>query len=293
MPASWSTTTVDDGSGTKNKTMHYKVYRPANLTNSATNKAPAVIWLDEQLGPEAIASWEKLAVANRFVLAVYQPGTYQFNGRTATTYFDPVTVPWQPSPIPGCGASGTATCDDKPGLVSFVKALVSTQHIDPKKIFVTGASKGGFFTSELMCSPSTNRLFRGFGIVSANLWSSGPTQDASTNTCRSFNRDSSVMFIAGEADPLIHYAGAVTGTRYEWGQQAGVAYVARHYGCKKNAAAYLGASTIKRSLYQRCARRYRAVGLTSVPAGGHAYAGIDGIQGFNSEAVLWSFWASH
>ena len=176
-----------------------------------------MIWLDEQTSPVAIANWEQPAVANRFVLIIYRPNTYQFAGRTATTYFDPVTVPWQPAPIPGCGVSGTATCDDKPGLIALLKAVVPTQHIDQKKIFVTGASKGGFFTLEVMCSPTTNLLFRGFGVVSANLWSTGPSEDASTNTCRSFNRDSSVMFITGEADGLIRYGGAVTGERYAWG----------------------------------------------------------------------------
>jgi poly(3-hydroxybutyrate) depolymerase len=294
MPSSWSSVTVNDGSGTKTKQMRYKVYRPANLTNSSGNRAPAVIWLDEQLSPAAITSWEQLAVANRFVLVVYQPGTYHFQQGSGTGYFEPVTIPWQPSPVPGCGSSGTGRCDDKPGLVSLLRSVVASQHIDRKRIFVTGASKGGAFTIELMCSASTNKLFRGFGVVSASLWSTGPAERASTNTCRSLNRDSSVMFFAGTADDYIPYGGATMGNRYAWSQPHGVSYLAHRYRCASRPRTTLFGSGkgLARQLYSRCAMPHRAVALISVPHGGHAY-GLDGVQGLDSEAELWRFWAAH
>lgn len=287
----WTHITVDDGSGTKTKTMEYKIYRPNGLTNSAVNKAPAVVWLDEQLSPGAIQSWESLAVANRFVLVVYKPGSYRVGSKNGAAFWEPVTIPWQPAPVPNCGATGQGRCDDKPGFLQFLKMVETTQNIDTKKVFVTGASKGAAFTEELMCSPTTNKLFRGFGVVSGTLFSSTATQDPATNTCRSFNTDSSVAYINGEND---NYEGRSLGGRYLWGRPEAVAYVAQHYGCGSKPVTTLfgSAGSLRRDLYGSCARRYRAVELISVPNGGHAYA-LDGMQGFNSEAELWSFWASH
>ena len=293
MPSTWSSITVGDGSGTKTKQMRYKVYRPANLTNSRANMAPAVIWLDEQLSPAAIIRWEQLAVTHRFVLVVYEPGTYHFPQGSGTGYFEPVTIPWQPSPVPGCGSSGTGRCDDKPGLVSLLRSVVARQHIDRKRIFVTGASKGGAFAIELMCSASTNKLFRGFGVVSANIWSTGPSEKASTNTCQSLNRDSSVMFFAGQADDYIPYGGSTMGVRYAWSQRDGVSSLAHRYGCASGpTTTFFGSGrALTRQLYARCAMPHRGVALISVPHGGHAY-GLDG-RGLDSEAELWRFWASH
>ena len=203
-------------------------------------------------------------------------------------------MPWQPIPIPNCGANQEGSCDDKPGLITLVNSVVRSQHIDRKKIFVTGASKGGDFAVELMCSPRTNLLFRGFGVVSATLWNAGPVENASTNTCRSFNRDSSVIFVAGEADGFVPYNGHGLGSHYSWGQEHGVAYVAAHYGCKARPTTIrFGTSgSLLREDYGSCAKRFRAVSLIAVPGGGHAYA-VDGVQGLNSEAAMWSFWTSH
>jgi poly(3-hydroxybutyrate) depolymerase len=294
MPDFWSSITVDDGSGTKTKTMAYKIYRPRNLTNSAANKVPLVVWLDEQLGPSAIANWENLATAGRFVLAVYRPGSYRFPRTTAALYFGPVTIPWQPIPIPNCGAAGAGNCDDKPGLIHFLKFAIQDQNVDPQKVFVTGASKGGSFVVELMCSPGTNGLFRGFGIVSASLYNPGSTRDATRNTCRSFNRDSSVVFEAGQSDSFISYQGLGREGHYQWGQQEGAGFVAGGYGCSaRPTTTYFGnAGTLRRDVYSGCPMKNRAVGLISVPGGGHAY-NIDGVQGLNSEAQIWNFWVSH
>jgi hypothetical protein len=41
-----------------------------------------------------------------------------------------------------------------------------------------------------------------------------------------------------------------------------------------------------------CARRFRSIDLITVPGGGHAY-NVDGVQGLNSEATIWNFWAAH
>ncbi len=240
-----------------------------------------------------MASWEALATANRFIVVVYRPGTYRFSRAVATLWFGPLTVPWQPIPIPDCGAGGEGPCDDKPGMIALVRFVLRTQNVDPASVFVTGASKGGNFVVELMCSPSTNGLFRGFGIVSAPLVNSGPSLNLAANTCRLVNRDSSVLFEAGEADDFVAYDGRGVGSHYFEGQQDGASYLAGRYGCRRTPATTVGTGgTLRRDVYSSCARPARAVGLISVPHGGHAY-GIDGAQGLNSEAELWNFWVAH
>ena len=142
MASSWSSITVDDGSGTQDEDDAYKIYRPSNLTNSSANKVPAVIWLDEQTSPNAIANWESLAVANRFVLVVYRPGTYRFARASAALFFDPLSVPWQPIPIPNCGANQEGSCDDKPGLITLVNSVVRTPAHRPEEDLRHGRVEG-------------------------------------------------------------------------------------------------------------------------------------------------------
>ena len=91
---------------------------------------------------------------------------------------------------------GAQTADD----VGFVDAILAhyASRTDPKRIYATGASNGGFFTLRLACERADR--FAAFAPVIATL----PT----TFECKP-SRPVSVMFVPGTKDPWVKWDGGI------------------------------------------------------------------------------------
>jgi len=289
------TMSADDGAG-RSITRYYSVYRPSGLTSSPTNRAPLVVLLSgtpgSQRGEPRNSGWAAVADANRLVVvaAATQCGTCQ-------GWFHPVTSVTTPAIALTCGPSGTGACDDKPFIAALVERMIATENIDPDKVFATGASKGGYMTIELMCSPSTSGVFRGYGVVSADFRS---TDASIPPSCPATARDYSVFQICGTTDGAT--SNCATGyyfTPPQWilGIHDAGELAARHLGCTDAApsVSYFGTTpgTLMRETWSACPMAHRASQAVTVPRGGHAFDGLDGVQGLDVAEETWSFLSAH
>ncbi len=88
--------------------------------------------------------------------------------------------------------------DDVGFLSSIIDREIESGEVDPKRVFVTGCSNGGFMTNRVACELS-NKV-AGVAIVIAGM----PT--ALEPRCRP-NAQVSVLIMNGTADPLVPYVG--------------------------------------------------------------------------------------
>jgi poly(3-hydroxybutyrate) depolymerase len=286
------TANVDDGAG-KIVSRTYMIYRPKNLTNTPTNKAPLVVLFAPGM---TNSTWQTVADQNAIVLALV-PNWY------ATGYFAPVTNPHMPPVIYQCGPSGTGRCDDKPfvvGVLDDVIGGVQDQNIDPNRVFGTGCSKGGFFSEEMFCAPSISSRFRGVSIRSAYFMGATQNVQSSAPNCPTTNRDISVRVAVGTADsaiPIVTSQGAnQLDAQGYWiyGEPEGGDWLAPWLGCTQGGAATaFGSPSAANTRYTwtSCAMPYRAAEVVLV--GGAPHCAIDGYNGYDEAAEAWAFFSAH
>jgi polyhydroxybutyrate depolymerase len=89
--------------------------------------------------------------------------------------------------------------DDVGFLNSLVDKLVRENSVDPKRVFATGVSSGGFMSMRLALESSSR--FRAIAAVSANV----PAPE--NFKCKSVKGGTSVMIMDGTKDPLVPYSG--------------------------------------------------------------------------------------
>ncbi len=239
------TVVADDGAGT-NATFNYHVYRPAGLTNSSSNLAPAMVAFTPTTGAEntggtsgigcspgngtgwAACDLRPLADANKFVI-IYITSNHQL---PSSVYASGAIVQACPHIDGSCvtfseataGAactfsSGTGVparmCEDGPQVKATLDKLVCAgaspcENIDPNKVFAYGESKGGIAVeSAALCDPLTTSRFRGGVVVSEQLVSKTATNVGPPwcpNAVTPANHDLSMEWIYGDGDTLLSCA---------------------------------------------------------------------------------------
>lgn len=160
--------------GGANRTFH--VYRPAGLTGPA----PLVVMLHGGFGSgrqaERSYGWNARADAGRFVVA----------------YPDGLRRAWS---VGGgcCGKPGEQGVDDVAFITAMVGFLQRETAIDPKRIYATGISNGGFMSYRLACETT---LFAAIGPDAATQLGDCPEP-----------KPISVIHIHGKADTSVRYDG--------------------------------------------------------------------------------------
>lgn len=201
---------ANDGSGYM-VSFTYAVTRPVGLTNASTNKAPLMI---DFFG----ASTPAFAAANKYVYVfIPQPPQcpltvpncgYATRAINANAPSIGLMNACGPPANGGVYGSGTGPCNLKYELKAILDAVIASENIDPDKVFVVGASKGGYATLDAVCDPLTSGYFRGGAVISANVIGSkvAPPATADVNssnmlcpalTSAPFNKDLSLLFIHG------------------------------------------------------------------------------------------------
>lgn len=115
--------------------------------------------------------------------------------------------------------------DDSAYLRGVIEDIRRHYAVDPKRVFVTGISNGGFMSHRMACDHAD--LVAGI----ASLAGAGPL---STSDCRNA-RPVAVLQIHGDADPVIRYEGGMRDAEYpgavrtveDWARRDGCAVTAR------------------------------------------------------------------
>jgi polyhydroxybutyrate depolymerase len=157
----------------------YLVFRPPSLDTS--KPAPLVVAIHgygaDAMGMEETSHFDDLATKVGFIVVYPEGIDHSWNAGTC------------------CGQN---TNDD----VAFIKALierfVSAEHVDPKRLFATGMSNGGFMAQRLGCELSDQ--------LSAVASVSGSLVTASCNPSQAV----SVLEMHGLDDFLVPYEGGAT-----------------------------------------------------------------------------------
>jgi len=94
--------------------------------------------------------------------------------------------------------------DDVAFLSAVIDELVHTQNVDPKRVYATGISNGGFMSFRLACDLAEK--------IAAIAPVAGSMPQGGEANCRP-SRPVSVLMINGTADTLVHYQGGQVGLR--------------------------------------------------------------------------------
>lgn len=170
-----------------------------------------------------------------------------------------------------------ATDSDQQGIddVAFLGQLITTLQgqfgLDPRRVYMTGISNGGFMTQRLGCELSGK--IAAIVPVAATLSTSQAAACAPT-------RPLPILYVLGESDPLVPYTGGVVkgdrGTILS--ATASLAAWARLDGCTgapttRTLPDRVQDSThVSQTLYTNC-QGAAQVGLYSVAGGGHTWPG--------------------
>ncbi|HLA25527.1 MAG TPA: PHB depolymerase family esterase [bacterium] len=192
--------------------------------------------------------------------------------------------------------------DDVGFFAALITGLTREFAVDPRRVYVTGASNGAFMSQRLAAE------------LSERIAAIAPVIGGMAPQVRDRFAPKvpvSVLLMNGTDDPLVPYrGGAVARTR---GQTIGVAEIVRlwrtHNRCPEGPETVLLADAdptdgtrVRRTAYARCANR-TAVTLYTIEGGGHTWPGgvqylpraVIGRTNRDIEAtpVIWQFFAGH
>jgi polyhydroxybutyrate depolymerase len=169
----------------KGETYTYRLYLPKDLAKGA----PLVMVLHgsgqngAQIRSETGYGFERLADQHGF--AVVYPSGKSFD--------------WNDCSKTGDFLVNGRELDDVSYLNSLVDRLVATQGFDPRRVFATGVSAGGFMSLRLALESPAR--FRAVAAVSANV----PAAD--NFKCKPAEQGTSVMIMNGTQDTIVPYGG--------------------------------------------------------------------------------------
>lgn len=165
----------------------YRYFTPADLKESE-NPSPLVVCLHGGGTDAATLSksgWSTVASRENFRV-IYPEG---LNGR------------WNDGRIVRKHREQDEVTDDVDFLIQLIQHLISTEPIDPERIYVTGLSNGGFMTQRL--ANEHTALFAAAAVQIATLPSAYRRGDLSFSP----KAPLSVLFMNGTADPFMPYHG--------------------------------------------------------------------------------------
>jgi polyhydroxybutyrate depolymerase len=157
----------------------FVTYIPA-ITNTA-DKLPVIISLHGRLGTGrgmmGFANFRPIANREKFIVVCP----------------DGIDKSWndgRPTPALKKGINDVKFIDQ---LITYI---INTYHGDPKRVYVTGMSNGGFMSSRLACE--LNKRIAAVAVVAASM---------DENMTYHPNKPIPIMYIQGTNDPLVPYAG--------------------------------------------------------------------------------------
>ncbi len=208
----------------------------------------------------------------------------------------------------GGDGGGTLNVDDVGFVDRLIDVVIAEHNGDPQRVFVTGASNGGYMSYRIGCELS-HRVAAIAPVIATMLVQPErvcqPTQPIA------------VQIVAGTADPFVpYYGGTVTvrGVTAEPRMSAPetAAFWARHNGCAATPGVEQmpdlttdDASTVRRDVFQGCAPRAPVVFYT-MDGGGHVWPQIRPVraglrwlerilgpvnQDIDAGEVIWGFFA--
>ncbi len=169
----------------------YAYYKPTNLTGAAAVMmvAAGTNGLCGVLDPPqsyAHTHWHTVADQNSLII-VFLAKTY--NGTSCTSLPQPIN--WRTPNIvtntSGTGDQGAGAASDEPYITAVVNSVLNipsdhpTWTADSQRLYITGASGGGWLTHDVMCDTTNRAKFRGFAPVSDYLRTAETSQNGPLN----------------------------------------------------------------------------------------------------------------
>jgi polyhydroxybutyrate depolymerase len=200
------------------------------------------------------------------------------------------------------GFADSPRVDDVKFLSELIAQLSREYKIDPKRVYSTGISNGGFMSQRLACDLADK--IAAIGVVAATMG------EQLSRVCKSV-QPVSVILIHGTEDPLVPYDGGrvnVPGGGAIISASAAVDFWVRFNGCKGDAARSqmpdkTEDGTQTQLLHYRDCKGGTDVKFYSVEGGGHTWPGGLGYlpervigrtsRDFNATEVIWEFFANH
>jgi poly(3-hydroxybutyrate) depolymerase len=288
---------ADDGAGMM-RTFSYQLVRPNGLTNSPTNKAPLLV----DVFGDTTAAWGAqqrfvwIFIPQQFPCPAMNPGNCGYSTRSINPNAANIAIMNQ------CGANGNGPCDMSHYVKAMLDDVIAKENIDTNKIFVTGASKGGYATLNMLCDPITSPYFRGGVPISANVIGAKVPGAGTANLgnsplmCPTKNRDFSVKFIHGTTDgsvvdmaKVVDWPDGNSSWFYDQHQDIVNGFVPL-LGCSSTATKSGGTNVTET---WSCPTQFRALELDTVTGGGHTCNAMDGVNGYDCRSAIWNFLTSH
>ncbi|MFB4303126.1 alpha/beta hydrolase family esterase [Actinomadura sp. NTSP31] len=172
---------------------------------------------------------------------------------------------------------------DDPGFVSALQdVLVQRFNADPRRLYASGMSNGGFFTSKLACE---NKRFAAYAPVSGQLGDQAACHPGRTVP---------VLMIHGDADPIVPYSTATAAAPF-WARNNGCAATTTDTDLPDTHPD--DGTTVTRHDYDGCPAGAPVI-LYQIKGGGHNWPGGTPYLGpllggttedIDANAVIWDF----
>jgi len=275
---SYALSNVSNDNGTTTN-RDYEVYRPAGLTASATNLAPAILvfYGAGNCGPASFGHTNSLAASNRFIVVTMEVPCGRDNN-------------WDKRSV---NSASTATPNDEPYVTAVVNSITQcpgsgagpNQCADPQRIYVMGESSGGNMSADVMCDTTNSPLFRGFLIDSSSL-QLYPGTPSNAPDCPSTNKNFFVMMALSNysIDSGLYYD---TSFNPHLDVPAFADWAAARLGCSGSRVDdTLDSTNLRYSYFGSCAYATsgsRAVEAIGVVNGGHTWSCQDSDAGSQAD----------
>ncbi len=189
-----------------------------------------------------------------------------------------------------CGKAMKDNVDDVGMVSALIDQLLADYNIDPKRIYATGMSNGGFFSYRLACELSDKIAAIAPVASTMNFPECNPTQAVPVIHFHSYE-DSNVPYLGGIGDGISdHYNPPLDSVFNAW---------SGHNGCSSNMTVYDGSDyTLKR--WFDCDSN-AIIEYYISRDGGHQWpmgikptrSGDDPSQAFNANSLMWQFFVNH
>lgn len=249
---------------------HDSLKRTAIIARPRTESAPLPLLLvlhGGMMNPantEQMTGFTPLAESNRFIV-VYPAGIGQHwnDGRQVAHY-----------------RAMQEQVDDVGFLTALVRSLIDRRLVDPDRLAVVGPSNGAMMTMRLLCESPLH-----FGVAVPVI---APLPAPLRDSCRISGR-TRIHLVAGEADPLVPYAGGTLNVRRRTagtviGFEETASLFAAQSGCGDRPVVTQlpdrvpgDGTTVTRRRWEQCSSG-GSVELLTIAGGGHRWPGVRALR---------------